>query len=104
MDTLSASPTERARKAYSRVLQSLQEPGSQVALARAMGKSESTISRLKNESLPQCLEVLCHCGFDITPEDAHPIDRSSLDFMRRVTAWVLSKPEIAGQMFGEIER
>lgn len=103
MDTLSATPAQRARKAYARVLQSIQEPGSQVALARAMGKSESTISRLKNESLPSCLELLCHCGFDITPEDAQPIDSGTVDFMRRVTAWVMSKPEIARQMFQEIE-
>ena len=103
MDTL-ATPAERARKAYARVLQSIQEPGSQVALARAMGRSESTISRLKNDALPSCLELLCYCGFDLVPEDAQPIDRSTVDFMRRVTAWVMSKPVVAQQMFQEIDR
>lgn len=49
------------------VLQRLQEPGRAVAIAAAMGVSESTVSRLKNEHLESLCELLAHAGMKLVP-------------------------------------
>ena len=67
MDPVSQPPQERARKAYSTVLQRLQAPGTQTALATTMGVSESTISRFKNEQLVTLCGVLAHLGLKVVP-------------------------------------
>ncbi|MBI3157615.1 MAG: hypothetical protein HYZ20_19720 [Burkholderiales bacterium] len=69
MTELSCSPCERARKAHGRVLQCLQEPGTQRNLAHAMGVSEATISRVKTEKLEDALALLYQLGFKVVPSD-----------------------------------
>jgi hypothetical protein len=103
MSLLSHSPLESARKAYSRVLQALQEPGSQVALAKAMGTSESTISRLKNESLENALALIYQCGFKLVSADRVCVDPGALDFMRRTTVRAMAQEDMARQLFEEDE-
>lgn len=61
------TPVERARKAYLTVLQRLQDPGSAVAVATAMGVSESTVSRMKNEHMETLCTVLAHLGLKVVP-------------------------------------
>lgn len=97
MRELCTSPLERSRKAYSRVLQSLQEPGRQVALAVALGVSESTISRVKNERLEECLALLYCAGFKVVPSDRVGIDPEALTFMCQTTARMLSDEELVRQ-------
>lgn len=41
----------------------------QVAIAAAMGVSESTVSRLKNEELEECIQFLYHAGWKVVPQD-----------------------------------
>lgn len=48
-------------------MQRLQEPGRAVAIAAAMGCSESTISRLKNEHLEPFCRLLAHAGLKVVP-------------------------------------
>ena len=67
MTTVSANPSERARKAYLTVLQRLQDPGTGVAVAAAMGVSESTVSRFKNEHMETLCQVLAHLGLKVVP-------------------------------------
>jgi hypothetical protein len=67
MRAVSVNPAERARKAYLTVLQRLQEPGSAVAVAAAMGVSESTVSRLKNEQMESLCAVIAHLGLKVVP-------------------------------------
>jgi len=45
----------------------MQEPGRQVAIATAMGVSESTVSRLKNDQLDQFCLLLAHAGLKVVP-------------------------------------
>ena len=103
MSLLSHSPLERARKAHSRILQALQEPGSQVALAKAMGTSESTISRIKNESLENALAMIYQLGFKVVASDRVCVDPGALDFMRRTTSRVMSQSELAARIWEEDE-
>lgn len=90
MSQLSDSPQERARKAFSRVLQAMGEPGRQVALAASLGTSESTISRLKTERLEDCLMVLYALGFKVVIGDKVCVDPKALDFMRQITSRALA--------------
>ena len=51
------------------ILQALQAPGTAVAIAVVMGVSESTVSRIKNERLAECLHMLACAGFKVVPAD-----------------------------------
>lgn len=103
MDQLSISPAERARKAHARVLSALQRPGTQTGIAAALGASEATISRIKNERLEECLAFLYCAGFKLVPSDKVCIDPEALAFMRQITGRVLSNEEQAKQLFRDDE-
>lgn len=103
MSLLSHSPLERARKAYGRILQAVQEPGSQLAIAKAMGVSESTVSRIKNEKLEDALAFLYHAGFKAVPSDRVCVDEGALDFMRRTTCRVMAQSDLAAKLWEEDE-
>lgn len=79
MDASSLCPPERARKMASLVLQRLQEPGRAVAIATAMGTSEATVSRLKNDHLEPLCKLLAHAGLKIVPADLRCIDPIELE-------------------------
>lgn len=66
---LSATPAEKARKAYSSALQALQEPGTQRNLAQVLGTSEATVSRIKTEKLEDAITLLYHLGFKVVSTD-----------------------------------
>lgn len=103
MTELSRPPAERSRKAHARVLARLQEPGSQVAIAASLGASESTISRIKNEKLADCLAFLYAAGFKVVDQGAVCIKAEALAFMRVAAAHALTSDEAARQFFGEDE-
>lgn len=63
------SANERSRKAVGGVLQAMQTPGKGVAIASAMGVSEATVSRLKNEQMEGVVAFLYHAGFKVVPQD-----------------------------------
>lgn len=67
-DELSQTPAERARKGLKGVMVALQEPARAAGVAAAMGISESTASRIKNERLEEVLTFLAHLGFKCVPE------------------------------------
>jgi hypothetical protein len=69
MSVSSPTPNERARKSHVTIVRALQEPGRQVAIATAMGTSESTISRLKNEHAEQFCLMLAHAGLKVVNQD-----------------------------------
>lgn len=68
MASSSLSAHERSRKAYAAVLHGMKDIR-QVAIAAAMGVSESTVSRLKNEELEECIQFLYHAGWKVVPQD-----------------------------------
>lgn len=69
MSELSRTPSERSRKAYSNVLQAMQDPGTQRNVAQVLGVSESTVSRTKTEKLEDAITLLYHLGFKVVPQD-----------------------------------
>lgn len=75
------TPTERARRALSLVLQAMQEPGMAAEVAKAMDVSESTISRLKNDKLEEALLFLAHLGFKCVPQHFKCIDPDTYGFL-----------------------
>lgn len=77
MQQSSLTPAERARKTHSTVLQALSRPGTQAALAVALGVSESNISRLKNEHLEPVCQLLAHLGLKLVPSDAMVCSRDT---------------------------
>lgn len=82
MAPLSCTPVERSRKAFARVLQAMQEPGTQRNLAQAMGVSESTISRVKAEKLEDAIALLYQLGFKVVTEDKHCVPADYLQALQ----------------------
>ena len=83
MSELSISPLERSRKAYSNVLQAMQDPGTQRNLAQIMGTSESTISRAKN-TLEDALALMYHLGFKVVSADCICVDRKRYEALETI--------------------
>ena len=69
MNEVSESAHERSRKAFSAVLQTLQGAVKQSAIASAMGISEASASRIKNEQMENVVQFLYHAGFKVVPQD-----------------------------------
>lgn len=103
MSEFSPTPQARAAKAFGRVLVALQRPGSQAAIAAALGASEATISRIKNERLEECLAFLYVAGFKLVAQGKTCVDPSALEFMRQTTARVLADEAQAAQLFRDDE-
>lgn len=61
------------------VLHRLQQPGTATALASAMGVSEATISRIKNERLEECLLLLAHLEIKCVPSSHHCVDERTFE-------------------------
>lgn len=68
MSEVSDSAHERSRKAFSFVLSGMKEVR-QAAIAAAMGVSEATVSRIKNDDLEQVIQFLYHAGWKVVPQD-----------------------------------
>jgi hypothetical protein len=99
MSELCISPVERSRNAFTRVLQAVQAPGTQVAIAASLGASESTVSRIKTEKLQDALAFLYCAGFKVVTQGKVCVDGDALNFMRSITARVLSNEEQAASLF-----
>lgn len=91
MAAVSPAPTETARKGVALVLQRLQAAGTAVAVSAAMGVSESTISRLKNDHLEGVLQLLAHLGIKCVPSDYRCVDREAYEFLVRSHKRVMEK-------------
>ena len=71
------------------VLHALQEPGKAGALAVAMGCSDATISRIKNERLEEVAAMCSHLGIKWVPADHTCVSRETYDFLTATHARVL---------------
>lgn len=100
MSEASSTPAEKARKAHSRVLQSMQAPGKGGAVAVALGVSDSTVSRMKSEHLEGALSLLYALGFKVVQADAKCIDAETYHFLTRKHEHVL---RVAPQLIWESE-
>lgn len=103
MAELSISPLERSRKAHARILQAMQVAGTGSAMAVALGVSESTISRLKNEALEGALSLLYHAGFKVVDGDRVCVQRDELNMLRNHYARTVAMQSKAAELFGDVE-
>lgn len=95
MPSASLAPTERARKAVSLVLQAMEDPGKAGALAVAMGVSDATVSRIKNERLKEVALLCAHLGIKWVPADHTCVDAATYNFLTTTHARVMQKaPEL----------
>jgi transcriptional regulator with XRE-family HTH domain len=81
MTSASLTPAERARKALQSIFHRLQEAGTGSQVASAMGVSESTVSRIKNERLEEVLLFLGHLGYKVVPTEFKCVNPSTYEFL-----------------------
>jgi hypothetical protein len=91
MTVLSLSPAETARKGVQAALQRLQEPGTGISVAAAMGVSESTISRLKTERMEEVVTLLAHLGLKVVPTDFRCVNPEAYAFLVQSHQRVMAK-------------
>lgn len=101
--TSSLSASDRSRKYVALVLQAMQEPGRQVAAATAMGMSESTVSRLKNEHLNNFALLLAHLGLKIVPAHHVCVNRNVHELMYETFKRAMADKEVAQKIIWEDE-
>lgn len=103
MTASSSTPPERARKITSTVLQATQRDATQVAIAAAMGVSESTVSRLLSDHLDKLALVLAHAGLKVVPTDHVCVNRESYQALSHIASKAMANREIARQLIWEGE-
>ena len=84
----------------SSVLQAMKVPGTGVSLAMSMGKSEATISRIKNEHLEDVLLLVSHLGFKLVSNDKVCVQKDELNMLRQTYARAVQNQHMAEQLFG----
>jgi hypothetical protein len=89
---MSCTPVERSRKAYSRVLQAMQEPGTARNLAHVLAVSEATISRTKTETLEDAITLLYHLGFKVVEQDRECVPRDYLNALQTLARMQAQQP------------
>ena len=99
MPSLSMSPVERARKISSAVLHATQRDATQVALAAAMGVSESTVSRmLAPDHLDKLALLLAHAGLKVVPVERICVDPEMYEAMTRIASKAMADTETAQRL------
>jgi hypothetical protein len=91
MSEASKTPPETARKAVAMALQRLQQPGTAAAVAVAMGTSEATISRIRNERMEEVFTFISHLGLKVVPAEQRCVDREAYDFLVRTHQRIMEK-------------
>ena len=93
------SPLERARKISATVLHSTQRDATQVALAAAMGVSESTVSRmLAPDHLDKLALLLAHAGLKVVPVERICVDPQMYEAMTRIASKAMADTETAQRL------
>lgn len=103
MSAVSPTPVERARKSHLTILRALQEPGRQVAIATAMGTSESTVSRFKNDHLESFAAILAHAGLKVVPAEYQCIDSKTFAAFQVLWEKAMSQTTAAKLIFEDAD-
>lgn len=103
MNEFSISPSEKARKAISAVLQVLKINGKQGQVAVSMGLSDSTMSRLVNDHMDGVVVALYHAGFKVVPQSmaCYPAEQVEAWFSAYKAA--MNHAETAAKLFEGME-
>lgn len=98
MSESSPSPEETARKTITTVLQVLATPGRGVAIATAMGTSESTISRFKSEHLENFARILAYAGLRVVSSDKVCVDPLGFDAVSYIAQKAMADPDVLNKL------
>jgi hypothetical protein len=82
---LESTALEKSRKAFARVLQSMQSTGKAAAAATVLGVSDSTVSRVKNEKLEDSIKLIYLMGFKLVESDWEGVDSAELSILKANT-------------------
>ena len=91
MNELSTDVRERSRKIAFTLRKGMAEQGKQVALAAAMGVSESTISRMNGDVLDTFSSIIAHCGLKLVSIEAVCVSRARAEAMGELFNAALAK-------------
>lgn len=95
MSTVLPTPAEKARKGVALVLQNLQTGEKAGSIAAAMGVSDATLSRIKNERLEEVALFCAHLGVKWVPADFRCVDPEAYAFLTSTHERVMRKaPEL----------
>lgn len=95
MTKASLTTTETARKGLSLALQRLQDAGKAGSVAAAMGVSDSTVSRIRNERMEEVILFLAHLGLKVVPSEFKCVDPAAYAFLTTTHQRVMQKaPEL----------
>lgn len=103
MTAVSPSPSERARKGAVLAARALAEPGRAAGVAAAMGLSESTVSRIRNERLDEVLLFLAHLGIKCVPSDYQCVDQKTFAAFQILWERAMSQTSAAKLIFEEAD-
>jgi len=81
----------------------LSEPGRAAGIAAAMGVSESTISRMRNERLDEILLFLAHLGIKCVPSEFQCVDQKTFAAFQILWEKAMSQTSAAKLIFEEDE-
>lgn len=84
------APSERARKIVQIVLQRLSE-SRQSEIAAALGVSEATISRVKNDQIELLARILAQAGLHVVPVEACVVEKKVLESINVLLSTALQK-------------
>lgn len=85
------------------VLRSLQEPGKAAAVAVAMGTSEASVSRIKNERAEELLVWLAHLGLKVVPSEFQCVDQKTFAAFQILWEKAMRQTSAASLIFEEGE-
>ena len=103
MTSLCISPLERARKTYSQVLRSMEEPGTAKNIAQILGVAESTVSRTK-DTLENAIGLLYQLGFKVVSNDKVCVDRPTYEAMAHIAQRAMSDEQTAKRLIWDEEQ
>jgi hypothetical protein len=86
--SLSLSASETAKKGIALAMKALATPGKAASCSNAMGLSEPTISKLKNDRMEDVITLLAFLGLQVVPSDYEVVDPHAFEFLKRLHAKV----------------
>jgi hypothetical protein len=98
MGQLSTSATERSRKAFTAFLDAMKPDGTARNVAQAMGVSEATVSRIKNEKVEDAIALLYQLGFKVVDESRVCVDRSAYEALSTLARKAMSCDQTARRL------
>lgn len=91
MPQLSLTPTERARKIASTILQRMNEGETQAAMSVAIGVSAPTVNRMLSEHLDKFAAIVAHLGLKVVPNDYRCVSSETYEFLTKTHARVMAQ-------------